>query len=295
MDDSSGPVRPSDKTPGALQWRCEACGLVQEPRDGLCAACGALHAELEKSAPPRRSLLDSGYEAPSVSRAERVNLLIEVTVVVLVSWGGSWFSGFLSLLWPRHSSAADAFWPNYLWRGFGVVQDVALVLFVIRKSGEPWAHFGISRFRPVRDVVGAVCAYAAEYAAHWTYAILLGYLLAHLFPPPSHEEIRRFIPSPTTGVQWVIVVPIIFLMAFSEEIVMRGYLIPRLESILGSTGEAVLLSALLFGLGHGYQGLHGIVGTALFGLVYGAVFAITRRLWPLVIGHAALNIWLLAT
>lgn len=47
----------------------------------------------------------------------------------------------------------------------------------------------------------------------------------------------------------------------------------------------VLLSALLFGLAHLYQGPAGVANTALSGLILGIVYLRFGRVWPLMISH----------
>jgi membrane protease YdiL (CAAX protease family) len=56
----------------------------------------------------------------------------------------------------------------------------------------------------------------------------------------------------------------------------------------GFAGRWLVLigSALLFGLGHAYQGGLGIMGTALIGFVLGWHYLVYGRVLPLIIGHA---------
>jgi membrane protease YdiL (CAAX protease family) len=77
---------------------------------------------------------------------------------------------------------------------------------------------------------------------------------------------------------------------FAEELVMRGYLIPRFEDLFGSTGKALVLSSVLFASYHLYQGLYGAGSALVMGLVFGVAFIAMRRLWPIAAAHALLNI-----
>jgi hypothetical protein len=72
----------------------------------------------------------------------------------------------------------------------------------------------------------------------------------------------------------------------SEELAMRGYLIPRLERVLGSNLWAVLLSSAFFGCMHLQRGIVAVWGAFWAGIIYGIVFIWTRRLWPTVFSHA---------
>jgi membrane protease YdiL (CAAX protease family) len=91
---------------------------------------------------------------------------------------------------------------------------------------------------------------------------------------------------PTTVGDYGLLVLMSCANGFAEELVMRGYLLPRFERVLGSTWSAVGLTSLLFASYHIYQGLFGATQVLVFGLVYGAVFCWFRRLWPLAIAHA---------
>lgn len=53
---------------------------------------------------------------------------------------------------------------------------------------------------------------------------------------------------------------------------------------------AVLLSSVLFGLGHAYQGIVGILRTAIIGLAFGAGCALTKSLWWLVVAHVIVSL-----
>ena len=82
--------------------------------------------------------------------------------------------------------------------------------------------------------------------------------------------------------------------AIGEETIFRGFLLPRLESLFGggaaATLAALLTQSILFGLGHAYQGLHGIVLTGLIGLVMGLVYLAGKRwLVPVILAHGLID------
>jgi membrane protease YdiL (CAAX protease family) len=53
---------------------------------------------------------------------------------------------------------------------------------------------------------------------------------------------------------------------------------------------AALLSSLVFGLGHVYQGWRGVLRTALIGCVLAIAFVLTHSLWWLMMAHMAVNL-----
>jgi len=88
---------------------------------------------------------------------------------------------------------------------------------------------------------------------------------------------------------------VILVAGLGEEIVYRGYLFERLGKLLGSRAIAkaaiVVIAAAIFGAAHySVQGLAGVQQATVGGLVFGTAFAVTNRLWPLIIAHAAFDV-----
>jgi membrane protease YdiL (CAAX protease family) len=52
---------------------------------------------------------------------------------------------------------------------------------------------------------------------------------------------------------------------------------------------SLVLCSAAFALCHAYQGPLGVLGTAWWGLVFGAFFLVVRRVWPLALAHAVNN------
>lgn len=78
--------------------------------------------------------------------------------------------------------------------------------------------------------------------------------------------------------------------AFGEELLFRGFLQHRLVNLFGGSTAAVvmavLIQAILFGLGHLYLGGRGALTAGMVGLVFGTFFAATGgSLWPVIIAH----------
>lgn len=74
-----------------------------------------------------------------------------------------------------------------------------------------------------------------------------------------------------------------------EEVLFRGFLLWYLTPVLGVVG-AVVAGAVVFGLGHAYQGKAGVMKTGIVGLLAG-VFATLggTLLWPIIL-HAAIDL-----
>jgi membrane protease YdiL (CAAX protease family) len=90
-----------------------------------------------------------------------------------------------------------------------------------------------------------------------------------------------------------------FMAGFGEETVFRGYMFERLGKLFGAGAGAktaiVLLTSGLFGLAHySDQGLAGSQQATITGLVFGAIFAVTGRIWLPMCAHAAFDLTALA-
>jgi membrane protease YdiL (CAAX protease family) len=73
---------------------------------------------------------------------------------------------------------------------------------------------------------------------------------------------------------------------FCEETIFRGYLQRQFIAWTRSAPVGVVLSAVLFGAGHIYQGIRATVVIAVFGLMFGILAEVRRSLRPGIMVHA---------
>jgi membrane protease YdiL (CAAX protease family) len=83
--------------------------------------------------------------------------------------------------------------------------------------------------------------------------------------------------------------------AFGEEFVYRGLLVQRLGVLLGdskaSMWMAVILSSILFGFAHRYQGISGMISTGMVGFILGTLFINSKnRLWLTILTHGVYDV-----
>ncbi|HXL35138.1 MAG TPA: CPBP family intramembrane glutamic endopeptidase [Gemmatimonadales bacterium] len=84
------------------------------------------------------------------------------------------------------------------------------------------------------------------------------------------------------------------LAACGEEFVYRGFLLRRIAQALGDGSgawrSALVATSVLFGVGHGYQGLSGMITAGLGGFAFGLLYLASRRnLWVSVIAHGTMD------
>jgi membrane protease YdiL (CAAX protease family) len=97
-----------------------------------------------------------------------------------------------------------------------------------------------------------------------------------LVVPHTRAELRRF--------GWLSVTA-----GICEEILYRGLLMTALAAVIG-LWPAVVVSSLVFGLGHAYQGLAGILRTSAIGLVLAMVVVLTGSLPFAMVIHAVIDL-----
>lgn len=99
-------------------------------------------------------------------------------------------------------------------------------------------------------------------------------------------------PANLAAVWWA--APVLVLAAVEnslvEEVVGVGYLLTRLQELGWHPAAAVAAHALLRGTYHLYQGIGAFLGNLVMGVVFALFFLRFRRVMPLVIAHALLDV-----
>lgn len=230
----------------------------------------------------------------------RRRLVIETVLVLGVSLGASAIWSVLSLLRKltaptplaqqttamNSSSAPERPWLDLAYQLADILLPlvpVALVLFLLAQhTPRPHQLMGLDLTRPSHD-------------------ILVGLGLAALIGLPG---LALYLGARELGVNTTISaaglpsiwwgIPVLVLAAVGnallEEVVMVGYLFTRWAQAGWSTVTIILTSALVRGSYHLYQGFGGFVGNLVMGLILGVVYARTRRVMPLIIAHAVLDV-----
>lgn len=100
------------------------------------------------------------------------------------------------------------------------------------------------------------------------------------------------IPSALDAYWWT--VPVLILSALRhavvEEVIVVGYLLNRFGAFGWSVPLAIFASSMLRGSYHLYQGFGPFIGNAVMGVVFAWLYTKTRRVMPLVVAHALLDI-----
>jgi membrane protease YdiL (CAAX protease family) len=109
----------------------------------------------------------------------------------------------------------------------------------------------------------------------------------------SLEKLNFILPGTAEERRWFVLVAIT--AGVCEEILYRGFLIQYFRELplhIGLMG-ALVLSAGVFGIAHLYQGLIGIVQTAILGAIFGVLFVVTGSLVLPMVLHALIDLRIL--
>jgi membrane protease YdiL (CAAX protease family) len=196
------------------------------------------------------------------------------------------FGAFLLLSTPRSATTLPP-WLDSLYRLTTHSGPTLVTVFLAWASGDRLADFGLRRVRgwdaaPVILLIifCGVVAYPA-YAAAWE-----GVFGSTKLSDSSVAEFSR----PLGPLDWTVTIGLTAFLAFTEEFVMRGYLIRRLIELTRKPWLAILLSSALFSVYHVYQGVIAVPWTFFLGCVFALSLMVTRSIWPGVVGHFAVNI-----
>lgn len=158
---------------------------------------------------------------------------------------------------------------------------------LLRWRGQRWRDVGLARISP-RDVARALLALGLVFLVNAGLTSLLGSLDPAL--AEAHQDRLAGVGGLlATGLSGLGIAGLMLFVGLYEELLARGFLLSRCRTLLGGTWAPVILSSVLFGLGHGYQGWFGVLQTALVGLVFARLTLYWGTLWPAILAHAALN------
>jgi uncharacterized protein len=176
----------------------------------------------------------------------------------------------------------------YLGNAVFVPLSALLVLVWARWSRTPLREIG---FVQPRSWVGTLAVGILFGAA---LKLLMKAVVMPLLGADPVNQAFHYLAGNRAAIPWALYAMIVG-AGFGEETVFRGYMFERLGKLFGSGVNAktaiVLVTSLWFGLEHySLQGLAGVEQATIVGLVFGTIFAVTGRIFMLMIAHAAFDL-----
>jgi membrane protease YdiL (CAAX protease family) len=171
-----------------------------------------------------------------------------------------------------------------------MIGRIAIILFVVWIGDGSLNSLGIAKLRNWKLAVVTIgCAFIATLAIEFIPPMVLSretMRFGRMGHSPSYSLLSHGVPLTLT------LIALVFSVTY-EELFSRGYLIGRLREQFGNYWAPILISSILFGAMHLYQGYYGAIIATLLGVVFGFVFAITQRIWHSIIVHYLLDAYLI--
>jgi uncharacterized protein len=153
--------------------------------------------------------------------------------------------------------------------------------------GYVWIGLRLRRVR-LRDLIGGRWASAGDFVRD--IAIAIGFMIVALFVlgvvgrllglegKAQASEAKRIFGFlvPRNRVEVLLWIGVSSTAGFCEEVIFRGYLQQQLKLLFRNTAAGLVLSAILFGMSHGYEGGRRMVLIAVYGALFG-LLALWRK------------------
>jgi len=161
-----------------------------------------------------------------------------------------------------------------------------------------FVYLGVRKRITLRELIGGRWANVEDVlidlvvaSAFWLAAIAVlgvGAKLMHLDEAGRFDSMRRQLGFliPDTTLELLIWFSVSATAGISEEIIFRGYLQRQFAGITRSIVAGVLISAVIFGAAHGYEGGPRMILIGIYGLMFGLLAWWRKSLRPGMIAHA---------
>jgi membrane protease YdiL (CAAX protease family) len=197
---------------------------------------------------------------------------------------------FLLLIFPSMLISAAVAKPENLTfplvAGSTILSDIpllCLVLYFVWRNGESFPSIGLTLRNGWREAaVGGILFVP----------LLLGMSLIEKLLRAGGLSVPQEAPSflvPSGAGQVVLALLLLVVVAVSEEVIFRGYLIRRFTALSKSPVSALILSSAIFAMGHGYERSGGVVGVGILGLIFGAIYLWRKSLVAPMVMHFIQN------
>lgn len=222
--------------------------------------------------------VEVGRESP-ISRFEPVAGVVH-TLVLLLLLAAVAVAGYFS----THRQSADHNphrWVFYVttmaweWLVFGYIY------WGLRRRGKSFRNIAGDRWRGATNFFLDI----AIAFGFWIAALFILSLVAHVVHATGMAEAARIL-APQNYLESILWVALSVTAGICEETIFRGYLQRQLVAWTRSAPAGVILSALLFGAGHIYQGTKSTVVIGVYGLLFGILAEARQNLRPGMMVHA---------
>jgi membrane protease YdiL (CAAX protease family) len=164
-----------------------------------------------------------------------------------------------------------------------IVRDLALfslIAYFLWRNNEPISRIGWT----FRSLGREAALGAALFVPLLVLTGMLEKLLEAVGLRAPATQLPKYL-TPAGRAEVALALVLVVVVAIVEETIFRGYLILRFRAATRSTAAAVVLSTLVFAVGHGYEGAAGVVAVAFMGSVFAIVYVWRQSLVAPMVMH----------
>jgi len=176
--------------------------------------------------------------------------------------------------------AAPQAWLDISYQALDIATTLApvfLVAYLLLRSGESMATIGVDDSQPAEDTRWSLALAA----------IVGGVGLGLLYAAKAFGINRNIIVGSGANRWWdvVLLVAQAAKTAIGEEVVVCGYLLHRFRQLGWGDNRSLVVSSVVRGSYHLYQGWGGFGGNFVLGLFFGRIFQKRGRVVPFIVAH----------
>ncbi len=240
------------------------------------------HVPLPDAAPPPATIAPHQPVASYLHTALIVLLMAAVATVSALGHEGREARG------PMTSYVTTLIWQ---WALF------ALVILGVRRKGLKLGDLLGQRWRGFDDVLMDV-VYAAGFfiVSKLVLAVIVVAALKALQLPDDTFTLKKSMEAvssltPRTAVEIMMWIGLSMTAGFVEEVVFRGYLQRQMAALTRNAAAGIVISAVVFGCAHAYQGFLQVTIITALGAMFGVLAHWRKSLKPGIIAHAGQDIF----
>jgi len=159
-------------------------------------------------------------------------------------------------------------------------------LFGLRRTRTPLRALIGGRWSSVGDVMNDVGVAIVFWFVVGAILLILGKILENT---TGLRAMKPLLPQgPLEMAVWAVLCAT---AGFCEELIFRGYLQRQFLAITGRIDVAIILQAIVFGMGHMYEGWKGVITIMVYGALFGILAVSRKSLRPGMIQHTGQDLF----
>jgi membrane protease YdiL (CAAX protease family) len=163
---------------------------------------------------------------------------------------------------------------------------ISLIAFFLWRNGEPFTNIGWKFDGMKKEAALGVGLFVPLMVC--VSLIEKGFKYIGLSSHMNHRPKFLAFNSPE---EILLVCVLIIVVAIAEETIFRGFLILRFSRLTGSLSASVMISSVIFSLGHGYEGFATMVTICISSMIVGLIYVWRKSLVAPIVIHLLIDLY----